>query len=240
MSIKDLARTVLSFNIWAVLQHANAAKIHMARTSHRERLIRDYMARHKTRKLQVGAGDILLEGWLNTDLIPTPEIAWVDVREPLPLPDQSFDYIFSEHVIEHVSYADGAQFIRDCFRVIKPGGRLRLATPNLGFITGLHHDPATPESDTYIRWTTDRYLPDAPKTAPGFVVNNMFYNWGHRFVYDAETLAASLESAGFQEIRQFCAGESDDPVLRGLESHGRHVGEEINRLESLVIEGSRR
>lgn len=50
------------------------------------------------------------------------------VIPPLPLPDQSFDVITSFQFIEHIH--PRAEFIRECLRVLKPGGKLLITTPN--------------------------------------------------------------------------------------------------------------
>lgn len=49
--------------------------------------------------------------------------------ESAQFPDNTFDVITSNHVIEHVH--DPIALIRECLRVLKPGGRLVLATPNI-------------------------------------------------------------------------------------------------------------
>src|SRR5438477_50522 len=79
-----------------------------------------------------GAGFNSLPGWLNTDLEPkSASVIYLDAAKPLPFAYSTFDYIFSEHVIEHIPYPQGLSMLKECFRVIKPGGTIRIATPNL-------------------------------------------------------------------------------------------------------------
>src|SRR5437867_9832604 len=92
--------------------------------------IRSYLSSHAVRKLQLGAGTNPLAGWLNTDGYPASfRVLSVDAREPLPFSDETFDYVFSEHHIEHMTFHEGRRMLRECFRVLKPGGRIRVATP---------------------------------------------------------------------------------------------------------------
>ena len=98
-------------------------------------VIQKYLATNEVRRIHIGAGGNILPGWLNTDLEPqSQDIAYLDVSEPLPFPDGSIDFIFSEHLIEHLPHSVGAYHLRECFRALRPNGRVRVATPDLQFL----------------------------------------------------------------------------------------------------------
>jgi predicted SAM-dependent methyltransferase len=207
-----------------------------------DRKVADYLEREDERKLQIGAGPVLLDGWLNTDRDP-PGV-YLDATRPFPFEDGTFDYVFSEHTIEHLPYRSGLSMLGECHRVLKPRGKVRIATPDLERIARLYRGD---ESDRrYVRWSIDtfRSSPDAAmQEADGyrtsFVINNMFRGWGHRFIYDEVTLRAALERAGFVDVQRFPCGESDDPVLAGLESHGIPEDRDMFLLETMVLQASR-
>lgn len=203
------------------------------------RRIAAYLRAHEVRMLQLGSGPHLLPGWLNTDVEPWLKgHVYLDAAKPFPLPDRAFDFIFTEHMIEHLSYEGGAAMLGECFRVLKPGGKLRVATPNLASLAALFAAPKTSPQQQYIERMSRVYFPAAPPHEC-FVLNGMFYNWGHRFIYDPLTLRRLLEDAGFRDVTQESVGESADPRLRGLEFHGQQIGEAHNRLETMVFEARR-
>src|SRR6267154_887738 len=69
------------------------------------KLIDHYLTQYPIRKLQIGAQSHPIEGWLNVDLIPKRhEIVYMDATKPFPFPTHSIDYIFSEHMIEHIGF----------------------------------------------------------------------------------------------------------------------------------------
>jgi len=70
-------------------------------------------------------------------------------------------------------------------------------------------------------------------------VNCFFRSWEHQFLYDPQTLNAALQEAGFVDVVEFGPGESRDEHLLGIESHGRIIGEEMNRFETMVLEAVR-
>jgi predicted SAM-dependent methyltransferase len=201
------------------------------------KLIAAYLAAHTTCKLQIGAGHNPLPGWLCTDIAPVhPGIAFLDATQSFPLPDNSFDVISNEHMIEHISYDHGQFMLRECHRVLKPGGRIRVATPDLQVLLALNTAPSAPLAARYLRWITERFLPGRP-VHPVFVINNAFRNWGHQFLYDAEILKAALEQTGFTKVTRQVPGQSPDPALQGLEVHGEHIGDqELNAFETMVFE----
>jgi len=86
-------------------------------------------------KLHLGCGTIYKEGWINIDNnsdknIQKLDLDW-DLRNSLPFPDNSVDFIFNEHFLEHLTVEEGIQAIKDFFRVLKPGGTMRIAMPDL-------------------------------------------------------------------------------------------------------------
>jgi SAM-dependent methyltransferase len=93
--------------------------------------IREYLEAHTVRKLQLGAGANNVPGWLNSDIMPEGGSIYLDATGTYPLADGSFHYIFAEHLIEHLSWEDGLKMLKECYRVLAPGGKLRIITPNL-------------------------------------------------------------------------------------------------------------
>lgn len=222
-----------------------------ARAVRRKRLdrgrIERYLDTDTVKKLQLGTGPNLLPGWLNTDLRPDsyPEhretVVFLDAAKPFPFPSATFDYVFSEHLIEHITEPEGRGMVAECFRVLCPGGRVRIATPELAAIVRLYAQPLGEIEQQYIDWVMERFVPSRESgNRRCYVVNQMFHGHGHRFIYDEETLRALLADAGFVEIERRGLGESLDPALRGVEAHGRAIGnEDANRLETMVLEAIR-
>jgi predicted SAM-dependent methyltransferase len=188
-----------------------------------------YLRSHETRKLQLGAGENIRAGWLNTDLHDYghgDELVYLDVRQPFPLPDDSFDLVFSEHMLEHLTYDEGQLCLRECRRVLRPDGRIRIATPSLQRLARLYDGGELQER--YTQWAVETLEPEVNAPLPGVVLNNFFRSWGHRFIYDPQTLRYALESAGFADVRQTALGE--------LEGHLAEAPE-FNEYETFVLEG---
>lgn len=224
----------------AVVRSARSARVRRKGQRERRPIIDAYLASTGAKKLQLGAGGNALDGWLCSDLFPQPHEIYVDVTKPLPFPDGSFDYVFSEHQIEHVPYPDGVFMLHGCFRVLKPGGVLRIATPDLERIVGLYAAEKTDLHQRYIRFVTDKFVPETSDYSPCFVVNCDMRSWGHQFIYDFATLAQEMHRAGFVDVTRHTAGESGDSALRGLEAHGKVIGdEEMNAYETMAVEARR-
>jgi SAM-dependent methyltransferase len=210
----------------------------------RQERIRRYLETHAVRKLQIGAGPNALDGWLNADFTPQrPSDIFLNATRPFPLPADSFDFVFSEHMIEHLPFLQGRHMVAECYRVLKPGGRIRIATPNLENIVGLRTPTPSAEQRQYVSWAIANHVSGALETdvreglyRPAYVINNFFWGFGHYFVYDLETLVATLSAAGFLDAVVCAPGESVVRDLCGLESHGVLIGEEYNRFETMVVE----
>ena len=198
-------------------------------------------------KLHLGCGNRLLDGWLNTDLHPrSAQVARLDATRRFPFADSVFAFAYSEHLIEHVSFGEGAALLRECFRVLAPGGRIRVATPDLRFLTALHRSDLSPLQERYRAWAVAE-MPGMPEgggggggadTGSGFVINTFVRAWGHRVIYDEPMLRRALENAGFVGVTECGLNESSEAALRGLANEQR-LPDGFLRLETLTLEGTK-
>ena len=214
--------------------------------------IEAYFRQNPVRKLQLGSGVSLLPGWLNTDgfdpssftepLYMFRVAVLLDVQRPFPLPDESIDYIFHEHLIEHMSYEQGQFMLRECRRVLRKGGRIRVATPDFATLISLYG--SRPDSsqarytEEYIRchsvvWCAD--LAGVKDNREVFVINHGFRAWGHQFIYDYSTLKSALLEAGFANATRCDPKMSGDPRLCGLECREGIVG----TYDALIVEAEK-
>jgi SAM-dependent methyltransferase len=84
------------------------------------------------KKLNVGCGHRYANGWVNIDFHSEhPEVQWVNLLQRLPFADGTFDVVYSSHVLEHFAPATAEALLRECHRVLKPGGLLRTVLPDL-------------------------------------------------------------------------------------------------------------
>jgi predicted SAM-dependent methyltransferase len=188
-------------------------------------------------RLQVGAGKNVLPGWLNTNYwFPLhPGSIFLDAARPFPLPDEAFDRVYTEHMIEHIAYRVGVRMLTECFRVLKPGGRIRVSTPDLAFLSELQTDSPTGLQQQYIAWCIER-LPDGeyPPTLAG-VINRFVRAWGHAFIFDEPTLGGLLSEVGFADIVRCPIGSSLDEHFDGLD-HESRMPTGFLALETMALE----
>ena len=97
----------------------------------RNELINKYLNSNSVYKLQLGCQKLLLKGWLNSDVEPSSQdVIHLDVTKQFPFEDCVFDYVYSEHLIEHLEYDDCIKMLYESYRVLKDNGKIRIATPN--------------------------------------------------------------------------------------------------------------
>jgi predicted SAM-dependent methyltransferase len=170
-------------------------------------------------KLHLGCGTVYKDGWINIDNnsdfnIQKLDLAY-DLANGLPFPDNYADYIFHEHFIEHLSYRDGSVFLRECLRVLKPGGIMRFSTPDLNEAIREYQDPEIFLKNKPIR---DSY--GYGNLSPCITFNLGLREWGHQFIYDKPEIQSLLVTIGANRNNiTFCASnESTDPALCNLET----------------------
>ena len=203
-------------------------------------IIERYFSEHEERKLHLGCGRNMIDGWLNSDFIPLrDDVLFLDVTNRFPFENDTFDYIFCEHMIEHISYADGFTMLSECQRVLKNNGKIRISTPDLEFLIDMYQDNKSELQLDYMKWSTENYINHAPYPSDTFVINNFVRNWGHLFIYDEKTLRSSFERAGFGNILRRKLNESEYEALQDLENEER-MPSGFLQLESFTMEGAKK
>jgi len=198
-------------------------------------MIPRYMAGEGLKKLNIGAQGDALKGWLNTDIwAGSANLAFLDATKTFPIADETFDYVLSEHMIEHITYEKADFMIKECRRILKKGGKIRIATPSLEKFTGF--DPANKSVKEYFENHVKQLYGIPVPCENDYIVNYIFYNFYHKFIYGKASITHLLQSNGFGEIGFYKPSESDDPNLQDVERHGLCLGETFNELETMVVE----
>ena len=203
----------------------------------RARQIEAYFQSHDVHMLHLGASDKILSGWLNSDLEPTNNNMYLDATKRFPFADASLDFVFSEHFIEHIDRPDGERCMREIYRCLKPGGVMRVASPNLSRYVDLFRANLEPREIEYLRRFQEKFHLSA--ISPCLALNHLVYNWGHRFLYDESELVSLIRSAGFRAVSPTAVGKSDYPQLSQIEQHGKFYGDEMNEFETMVYEATK-
>jgi predicted SAM-dependent methyltransferase len=190
--------------------------------------------RQRDLRIIIGAGTHRRERWISTDILPrAPSTLYLDVTRRFPLPDDSVAAYHCEHMIEHIRYEAALHMLGEIRRTLKPGGTLRLSTPDLAKICGLMVNPDRRYVEAANSAWQRRHRPGATSPLPAridnpaFVVNRAFREWNHVFLWDAGTLGEALESVG---LIWHHASQSEH------EHHGRTIDPYINTWETLVIQ----
>jgi predicted SAM-dependent methyltransferase len=207
----------------------------------RRRIISSYLALEPHPKLHLGCGPHLLQGWLNADrsrsLLNRGGRVYVDAREKLPFPSNTFAFIFSEHFISCLTLEQGVSLFREFHRILRSGGVVRTSTAGLAALMDVYLCEQ-PQYRDYVHWASKTFL-GSSSDSRAMVINNFFYGFGLRFIYDHETLAWALKQAGFSRVVETKIGESDHPELRAIEGHGLFIPPRFNQLETIVLEATK-
>jgi predicted SAM-dependent methyltransferase len=120
----------------------------------------------------------------------------LDIAGPLPFGPGCVDWVYAEHLIEHVQPPVAVSWLREVRRVLAPGGVLRLTTPDLArYAEGYVSDGGFLARHRR-RLRSMRVGPPMPERR-AFMLNQIFYFYGHRWLYDADELRHVLSRAGF-------------------------------------------
>lgn len=187
------------------------------KTISEEKDIRKFFKKQKGPiRLNIGCGTDYKKGWINIDNnsdhnIKELDINW-DLRYPLPVEDGTVDFIFNEHFIEHLTVAESRVALQEFKRLLKVGGVMRIAMPNLEDAVANYLDPKWRDKDFVKRFNMGFVKTGAE------LLNMNFSWWGHKWLYDWEELERRLVEADFGHIKRERRGHSAHKDLQQLET----------------------
>lgn len=167
-------------------------------------------------KINFGCGSNLLDGWINKD-------AECDIRKPLPFADGVADRILAEHVCEHVTHQEAWNFFVECKRILKRGGVLRVAIPDVTRMS---------------KKMTDEYRNAVKAGGHGDnPIRAAIFSHGHQAAWNQDLLITFLQAIGFK-AEKVEMGKSKNSDLVGVEGHGKVVGYSVADVETSCAEAT--
>lgn len=158
----------------------------------------------KERFLNLGCGDRFDPNWTNIDFNSTsPHVQAHDLMQGLRFSDSHFDLVYLSHVLEHFSRSAGLKLLRECHRVLRSGGIVRVVVPDLEQIAKM-------------------YLTELQKVSSGETTDSLAYDWMTLELYDQTT----RENFGGEMIELIRTASSE-----GLEFIRKRIGGELDRIQ---------
>lgn len=173
-------------------------------------------SKHGIRGLQCGSGLNLARGWLNTDsmhlvdpsgtttlphrLVSIGSAYYMecDNAQRFPIADNTFEWIYSEHFIEHIDLRAAVGWFREMRRLLKVGGVLRVSTPDLRRYLRGYLEPSNGFFQKHRQNLVEMGMKQVPER-PAWMINQLFMHWGHRWIYDLDEITMVAVAAGFQK-----------------------------------------
>lgn len=175
-------------------------------------------------KLHLGCGAKHFPGWFHIDALDYPHVDHVGPVEDLSfIPGGTVRLIYACHVLEHFGRRTYAVALAEWFRVLAPGGVLRLAVPDFGAAARL-----------YLSGTLPRGIEDVRGLVSGGQRDGYDF---HGMIFDAPSLTAVLRATGFADVRAWDWRQTEHAEVDDYsQAYIPHLAKETGTLVSLNLE----
>jgi len=155
-------------------------------------------------KIEIGSGPRPgTNGWLTLDLHAGCDLQ-MNLLETLPFPDNTVDMIYSSHFLEHFQTAEMKLILKECYRILKPGGKISTCVPDSSTYINAYSENKELDPGVWLRYT-----PAADINSKIDYINYIGHlNGEHKHLFDLENLLAIQKLCGFVNVkeRNFIAG----------------------------------
>ncbi|HET6379287.1 MAG TPA: methyltransferase domain-containing protein [Methylocella sp.] len=178
------------------------------------------------RLLNLGCGPLIYPGWINADYCSVIRLFrqrefrpdWqLDAAKPWKAPDNYFDGIFTQHVLEHFPYRQAIFVLDECYRTLKPGAWLRVSVPDV---------------DKFINFTVLNESYPGSYLRRAEAISRVTQHHGHKSVWDPGLMVEVLQERGFVNVREAGFQQGADMRLAGMD-------QDVKRGESLYAEAQK-
>jgi predicted SAM-dependent methyltransferase len=175
-------------------------------------------------KLHLGCGSRHIPGFVHVDLNPAPHVDIVGPVEKLPMDDGAASLIYASHVLEHFGRSEYRAVLKEWFRVLAPGGILRLAVPDFAACAALYYESG---------------LTDRLSGLVGLIVGGQRDGMDfHKMIFDEPSLRQDLLDTGFAEVRRWDWRKTEHAAVDDYsQAYIPHLRKDDGRLMSLNLEG---
>jgi len=167
-------------------------------------------------KLNIGSFTVMSkDNWVNADILDLSSYAGqngykfkqFDATKGIPYKNNEVDLIITSHFMEHITRQEGTQFLKECFRVMKPNGIIRIAVPNMKLITQYYLEDAS-FKNTFKENEGVKNSEDITEAYWNFITA------GHKTAYDEDSLGKKMKEVGFIEVNKSLFGQSRSPEIK--------------------------
>jgi predicted SAM-dependent methyltransferase len=162
------------------------------------------------KKIHLACGNNIMHGWENYDFQPISGAEFIDLLKPLKFENESVDFIFFEHAIEHFDEVDGFNLLKEFHRILKKNGVVRIATPSLDTYI-----------NRYLKWDSElnaehkKYFSSETQFlnyaffGENTTINIKFLNnmqsseIGHKYIYSEKDIIEKCKKINFKNV-YFC------------------------------------
>jgi predicted SAM-dependent methyltransferase len=141
-------------------------------------------------RLHIGCGLRFIPGFKHVDIIEAPHIDYrCSVDNLCDFSDASVDMIYASHVLEHFGRHEVLPVLKGWYRVLKPGGLLRIAVPDFAAVVALYEQEG---------------LQDGFSGLVGLICGGQRNQYDfHKIIFDQKFLTYLLEKVGFRDVNRW-------------------------------------
>ena len=132
-------------------------------------------------------------------------IEYGDATKGLPIQDQSVDVLYSSHMLEHLDRIEVILFLKEAFRVLRPGGIIRVAVPDIQIQVAQYNEFY--DADSFIE-STHMCVP-RPRSISQRLRLLLVGTRHHQWMYDGASLISLLQKNGFIKSKVMPAGQTN-------------------------------